>query len=228
MIYAQGLLASSSMLTRSRACVLSLACYSICMAAKKQLVKSKARVKAHGEVFTPDFLVEQMLDGFPKSCWLIEKNFLEPTCGNGQFIIGILRRKIAANLTCHKPQESLLSALDTTFGMDIMRDNVSECRIRIYNEIVIPHWRRFSVYGKKRLNQRWQVAAIVMNNIRHTEDSLKEDYTKLQSIGCFTEDIRNAYLYYIREMLVRYDGGEQLQQLKDNVNINAELSAISQ
>jgi hypothetical protein len=62
---------------------------------ENKLTRSKERVRDLGEVFTPDFLVEKMLDLFPEDAWGEDKNWLEPTCGNGQFILGILRRKLS-------------------------------------------------------------------------------------------------------------------------------------
>ncbi len=133
------------------------------------LIKSKSRVKDVGEVFTPDFLVEQMLDLFPADAWKKNKMWLEPTCGNGQFIIGIINRKLTKGFT-------LLEALDTTFGLDIMEDNIYECHQRIYTEVVIPYFRRKKLTGKKMQKLRWMAACIVENNIVLTEDSLKENF----------------------------------------------------
>src|ERR1019366_6806059 len=158
----------------------------------KLLIKSSQRVRDLGEVFTPDFLVEKMLDQFPLNTWEPDKNWLEPTCGNGQFILAIIRRKIASNLLTMKPVRSLMVALNTTFGTDIMADNISECRGRIYNEIVVPHWHKHKIRGKIRDDQRWRVACFVMNNIRETKDALKEDYSKFQhfaDIGIIDSDL---------------------------------------
>jgi hypothetical protein len=175
----------------------------------KKLVKSAERVRDLGEVFTPDFLVEQMLDQFPQDAWLPHKNWLEPTCGNGQFILGVLRRKIAANLISMKPFAALTMALDTTFGTDIMQDNVSECRVRIYEEIVIPFWREHGIYGDRRLNQRWQVVSLVMNNIRKTKDALKEDYTKFQHVGHMNEREQKNYFDAVKDLLEWVDLGHE-------------------
>ncbi|SRR5258708_17117526 len=170
-----------------------------------QLIKSQERVRDLGEVFTPDFLVEQMLDQFPKDAWEPEKNWLEPTCGNGQFIIGVLRRKIKANLTIMKPFEALMRALDTTFGTDIMHDNISDCRMRIYKEIIIPHWREYKVYGDRKIKQRLQIICVVINNIRRTNDALKEDYTKFQHFLQLKENKQKRCTDGINDLLNRID-----------------------
>jgi hypothetical protein len=131
-----------------------------------KLVKSKERVRDVGEVFTPDFLVEKMLDQYPEDAWAKHKTWLEPTCGNGQFILGVLRRKLSHG---HK----ILEALDTTFGMDIMPDNILECKQRIYQEFVLP---RYKGKNKKHL---WKAVCIVENNIVLTEDSLLDDWNNM-------------------------------------------------
>jgi hypothetical protein len=135
----------------------------------KSLIKSKKRVQDAGEVFTPDFLVEKMLDQFPEEAWGKNKNWLEPTCGNGQFIVSIIKRKINNG-------NSLLEALETTFGMDIMKDNIRECRKRIRDEILAPFILINGIRGKEKAKLVRLVDRIIRNNIINTEDSLKEDW----------------------------------------------------
>lgn len=55
---------------------------------KERLIKSKERVKEHAEVFTPSWLVKDMCDTIPSEIWEnIESTFLEPACGNGNFLV---------------------------------------------------------------------------------------------------------------------------------------------
>jgi type I restriction-modification system DNA methylase subunit len=61
-----------------------------------KLVKSKQRVADHGEVFTPAWLVEAMLDLVKGETERIDSRFLEPACGSGNFLVAVLRRKLAA------------------------------------------------------------------------------------------------------------------------------------
>lgn len=144
--------------------------------APSALTKSKERVKDLGEVFTPDFLVEQMLDQFPDDAWEPDSTWLEPTCGNGAFILGVIKRKIKTNIDKHhiKPGVALLKALNTTFGMDIMLDNIKECKLRIYHDIIIPAVAKYS--EKNALDMKSIAVCIVNNNIIHTKDSLEEDW----------------------------------------------------
>lgn len=90
----------------------------------EKLVRSKARVKELGEVFTPAALVSEMLDKLPPDSWLPDKTFLEPSCGTGNFLVQILQRKLAAG---HPP----LQALSTIYGIDIMPDNIAESKRRL-------------------------------------------------------------------------------------------------
>ena len=89
-----------------------------------KLIKSKERVKEKGEVFTPPELVNEMLDRLPPEMWQPDKNFLDPACGNGAMVLEVVRRKIELG---HCPMQ----ALSTTYGIDIMEDNVEEAKQRL-------------------------------------------------------------------------------------------------
>jgi 23S rRNA G2445 N2-methylase RlmL len=89
-----------------------------------KLIKSKERVRLHAEVFTPPELVNEMLDRLPQSQWEPDKTFLDPTCGNGAMVLEVVRRKIELG---HCPMQ----ALGTTYGIDIMEDNVEEAKQRL-------------------------------------------------------------------------------------------------
>lgn len=142
------------------------------------LVRSKKRVRDVGEVFTPKFLVEQMLDQFPKDAWDKDKFWLEPTCGNGNFVLGILKRKIKLGFT-------LIEALNTTFGMDIMEDNIFECHVRVYEQIVIPYLASNKFTGKVLNDMRVKAICIVVNNLQITKDALIEDWQN--KFKCFDD-----------------------------------------
>jgi hypothetical protein len=87
--------------------------------------RDKSRVKATGEVFTPTSLVQEILDQLPESIFSeIEKTFLEPSCGDGQFLGEILIRKMENGSTFEQ-------ALSTIYGVDLMIDNVDLCRERL-------------------------------------------------------------------------------------------------
>jgi type I restriction-modification system DNA methylase subunit len=89
------------------------------------LIKHRNRVKQFGEVFTPPSLVDKMLDKLPSELFKDpEKTFLDPSCGNGNFLVHILQRKLDNNI---KP----IKALMTIYGVEIQQDNVEECRKRL-------------------------------------------------------------------------------------------------
>jgi len=90
----------------------------------KSKTKTKERVDNLGEVFTPPEKIKQMLGKLPASDWGKEKTFLEPCCGNGNFLVEIVKQKVDKGL-------SPLQALETTFGVDIMDDNIHEARKRL-------------------------------------------------------------------------------------------------
>ena len=83
-----------------------------------------ARKKKTAEVFTPPELVNEMLDKLPQEVWTLEKTFCDNSCGNGNFLIAILERKLKLG---HEP----LQALSTLCGVDIMQDNIDECQERL-------------------------------------------------------------------------------------------------
>lgn len=99
-------------------------------------VKSKERVADHGEVFTSEREVNAMLDLVKQETERIESRFLEPACGNGNFLAEILKRKLEVVTKLYKKNAfdwelySIL-ALSSSYGVDILEDNVLECRERL-------------------------------------------------------------------------------------------------
>lgn len=100
---------------------------------QERLVKSRQRVADHGEVFTPAWLVEDMLDLVRSETERIDSRFLEPACGSGNFLVPVLRRKLAtvharyAKSDFEKRHHALL-ALMCIYGVELLDDNVVECR----------------------------------------------------------------------------------------------------
>lgn len=96
------------------------------------LVKSKQRVADHGEVFTPPWMVEAMLDLVKDETERIDSRFLEPACGSGNFIVQILRRKLAAvelkyGKSDFERRHYALLALMCIYGIELLGDNIAEC-----------------------------------------------------------------------------------------------------
>jgi len=100
------------------------------------LVKSKQRVADHGEVFTPAWMVEAMLDLVKGETERIDSRFLEPACGNGNFLVQVLRRKLAAvelkygNSEFERRHYALL-ALMCIYGIELLPDNIADCRANL-------------------------------------------------------------------------------------------------
>jgi hypothetical protein len=98
-----------------------------------KLVKSKQRVTDHGEVFTPPWMVEAMLDLVKDESERIDSRFLESACGSGNFIVKILQRKLAAvelkyGQSDFERQHFALYALMCVYGIELLMDNIEECR----------------------------------------------------------------------------------------------------
>jgi hypothetical protein len=97
------------------------------------LIKSKRRVADHGEVFTPQWLVENMLDLVKGETERIDSRFLETACGSGNFLVPVLKRKLAAvEAKFGKPdferRHYSLLAVMCTYGIELLTDNIAECR----------------------------------------------------------------------------------------------------
>lgn len=100
-------------------------------------VKSKKRVADHGEVFTAAREVNAMLDMVKQETERIDSKFLEPACGNGNFLAEILCRKMNAvkkkygQSICEYAQNAVV-VLTSIYGIDLLEDNAKECRERLF------------------------------------------------------------------------------------------------
>ena len=100
-------------------------------------VKSKKRVAEHGEVFTAEREVKAMCDLVAQECERIDSRFLEPACGDGNFLAEIITRKLAVVTKKYKKssydwERNSLLALGSIYGVDILSDNAKACRERLY------------------------------------------------------------------------------------------------
>lgn len=96
-------------------------------------MKSKQREADHGEVFTPAWLAEAMLDLVKDETERIDSRFLEPACGSGNFLIQVLRRKLAAvemrfGTSAFERRHYALLGLMCIYGIELLDDNIAECR----------------------------------------------------------------------------------------------------
>ena len=100
-------------------------------------VKSRQRVADHGEVFTAEREVKAMCDLVADECLRIDSRFLEPACGDGNFLAEILTRKLTVVTKKYKKlaydwERNSLLALGSLYGVDILADNAVACRERLF------------------------------------------------------------------------------------------------
>lgn len=100
-------------------------------------IKSKKRVADHGEVFTAEREVNAMLDLVKQETERVDSRFLEPACGDGNFLVEILRRKLAVVRRKYQKspfdyERNAVLAITSIYGVDLMMDNVLACRERLF------------------------------------------------------------------------------------------------
>lgn len=103
----------------------------------KKQTKSKERVRAHGEVFTAEREVKAMCDLVKDETERIDSRFLEPACGDGNFLAEILSRKLAVVKRKYGKshldyEKNAVLAASSIYGVDILLDNVLACRERMF------------------------------------------------------------------------------------------------
>lgn len=141
---------------------------------KEVLIKSKKRVQKHGEVFTPSWMVEKMLDidDIKKCCENLTATFLEPSAGEGAFLVAILKRKLY--MVAHLYSQNInqfenfsLYALSTLYGVELLDDNVQMCVMNLYQEYY-EHYLNLAQKFKVKLKQKVLDSAkcIIKSNIR--------------------------------------------------------------
>jgi type I restriction-modification system DNA methylase subunit len=97
-----------------------------------EIERTKERVDKTGEVFTPKELVQEILSKLPEESFINpNKSFIDPACGDGNFLVEVLNLKLSKD-------HDILQALSNIYGIDIMEDNIKECKTRLL-EIVGTH-----------------------------------------------------------------------------------------
>jgi len=101
-------------------------------------VKSKDRVRDHGEVLTNEREVYAMLGLVGHETERIESRFLEPACGTGNFLLPVLEQKLARVQKVYGHSQSEFErmsviAVGSIYGVEILLDNAVECRSRLYS-----------------------------------------------------------------------------------------------
>ena len=111
-------------------------------------VTNRQRVIDHGEVFTPPNLVNRMLDLVAHECERIDSRFLEPACGDGNFLAEVLRRKLLTvsnrnHQNRNKWERDAIHSLCSLYGIDLLEDNIAACRQRLMKVVSVAYADRF-------------------------------------------------------------------------------------
>lgn len=146
--------------------------------------RSTERIKQTGEVFTPTPLVNEILDKLPPVVFIDPaKTFIDPSCGDGQFLVEVLKRKLENG---HSPSE----AAKSIYGVDLMPDNITHCKKRLL-DIIRNHIRGGS---PEYIDLAGNIKRSINNNIV-CADSLEWDFENWQrSKTERQEEITNALL----------------------------------
>lgn len=145
----------------------------------KQVV-SKQRVADHGEVLTARREVNAMLDLVKSETERIDSRFLEPACGTGNFLAEILERKLRVVETRYGKSQLeferyAILAVSSIYGIDILEDNVRQCRQRLFGIFKLNYLRSFK--GKSHDDCRESIRYILERNIIHG------DALSLETVG---------------------------------------------
>jgi len=146
----------------------------------EEQVRSKQRVADHGEVLTGKREVTAMLDLVRQETERIESRFLEPACGNGNFLAEILERKLRVVEPRYRKSQleyerNAVLAVSSIYGIDILEDSILECRKRLFG---IFDWAYSGLYKKTAKNQcRNVVKYILEHNI------IRGDALTLKTVG---------------------------------------------
>ena len=119
----------------------------------KSQIKSKERVADHGEVFTNEREVNAMLDMVGGECERIDSRFLEPACGDGNFLAEVLRRKLAvvrkrSGTSPIDYERHAFVAVSSLYGVELLADNAAACRKRLFEQFS----REYAKVTKNRIN----------------------------------------------------------------------------
>ncbi len=134
--------------------------------ANEKIIKSKKRVQNHGEVFTPQRIVKQMLDlpSIHEACQNVTATFLEPAAGEGVFLVEVLNRKMKMvsdnygdDLT--RFENYSLLALSTLYGVELLEDNAQRCVMHMYQVY-------YEAYIQQALQHESKVKSNVLNSAK--------------------------------------------------------------
>jgi len=136
----------------------------------KSIIKSKRRIAEYGEVLTPKPIVNAMLDLVKQETERIDSRFLEPACGTGNFLLEILERKLKVVEKGYRKSQLeyeryAILAVSSIYGIELLEDNVEECRKRLFEIFDAAYTRLFK--NKAKEHCRSAARYILKRNIIH-------------------------------------------------------------
>jgi len=191
-------------------------------------VKSKERVAEFGEVYTSEREVNSMLDLVKQETERLDSRFLEPACGDGNFLIEVLNRKLEVLVKNHKKnqyefEKNSVVVVGSIYGVDILEDNAQIARDRLYNKYVETYKKLYE--GSVNKNLILSVKFIIDSNIIHGDAlTLKKVDSDMPVIfsewGAFNNKIKRRD--FTLADLISYspfEKGTLFSDLGDEVNI---------
>lgn len=178
----------------------------------KQINRTKDRIKQTGEVFTPLPLVDEILSKLPQETWEHDKTFIDPACGDGNFLVRVVAWKIFHGATAKQ-------ALETTYGVDLMEDNVSHARSRVLtNAFEAEQWKKSSEEllppledqdehvislskGRDKFAKKYNTI-VVKNIVCH--DALTYDYSFGEKVVEYTDEQIDGFEARLRELGIEF------------------------
>lgn len=148
------------------------------MSAEISQIKSKKRTRDYGEVFTNNREINAMLDLVKDESERVDSRFLEPACGTGNFLAKILERKLkTVNRLSRKNQTNYeryaILAISSIYGIELLEDNLIECRKRLYHILVKDYESKYSKIQEDFINT---IEYLLRTNILHGDAlSLKQN-----------------------------------------------------
>lgn len=132
--------------------------------------ENRSRISEFGEVFTAAREVTAMIDLVSNEAQRIDSRFLEPACGDGNFLIQVLQRKISVVSKIYSKnkldyQRNIFMAVSSLYGIDILEDNVVRCRQRLGNFVVSEHDKKLSGVDSEKFEA--SIRYVVEKNILH-------------------------------------------------------------
>ena len=166
----------------------------------ENLILSRKRVVDHGEVFTSEREVHAMLDLVKQETERIDSRFLEPACGDGNFLVEILNRKLTIVKNRYgKSQKELdkysIVAITSIYGIELLADNVARCRKRLLDTYL--KWYKSVSQVEENIKLYDSVKFVLSKNI------IQGDALTLRLVGNAEEPIIFSEWSFINNMVKR-------------------------